>query len=75
MAKYKYTAPYTVRGYNRAESGTLTIIDIPVVNGRPCDAGGYPLKADGEIVDLMGWPDEQAASYNDGAILVAIQSL
>ena len=37
-------------------------------------ASGVPLTPDNKTVDLKGWPDEYADSYDKGDVLVALQS-
>ena len=61
----------TIRGYRRTDSGTLEIVNVTRIDGKPVDSCGVPLRSDGELVRLEGWPDTRVESYNGGQLLVS----
>jgi hypothetical protein len=62
MEKYKLAKidKTTARGYRKTESGTIEIVDIPIDDDTVVDRYGSPYNLDGEIIDLLGWPDSKA---------------
>jgi hypothetical protein len=62
MEKYKLAKSdkTTARGYRKTESGTIEIVDIPIDDDTVVDRYGSPYNLDGEIIDLLGWPDSKA---------------
>ncbi len=50
----------TVRGYSIGSDGMMEIIDVATDGERPLDVFGHPIELDGEIIELMGWPDKKA---------------
>ena len=74
MSKYKHISPQQARGYV-VDDGQLSIAYITIIAGRPIDNAGYPYRPDGKIVTLIGWPDERAESFDNGALLIGLDQL
>lgn len=72
MRKIKETEEGIARGYRRIESGCLEIIDLPVIDGQVVDGYGLPYSLDGDVVELMGWPDDYAVEVQSN-LLVAVE--
>ena len=60
------------RAYSRSESGTLSIIHVGVVNGKPVDYLGTPYDTNNPVVPLIGWPDTKAIEATPN-LLIAIR--
>lgn len=63
------------RAYRRTESGTLEITQVSLApeTGKPMDSLCDPIKSDGTVENLTGWPDERAESFDGGNLLVGLK--
>jgi hypothetical protein len=55
-----------MRAYLVDDGGMLELIDIPVIDGKPCTKGGYPMEPTDEVRRLLGWPDTAARVWREG---------
>ena len=61
------------RAYYRQEGGSLTIGQAHLMDdGQMVNAAGGPIEPDNETVQLRGWADSKAQSYDHGRVLIAI---
>lgn len=49
------------RGYLADESGQISVVDIPVVDGHPIDEHGSRYEFTGEVRGFRGWPSADTA--------------
>lgn len=58
----------TITAYRRDNDGTLTQVDVPVIDGEP-----HGLTRTDETVELQGWPDSHARVWEtDGGVEVLV---
>jgi hypothetical protein len=55
-----------MRAYLVGSGGTLELIDIPKINGKPHTNGGYPMEPTDEVRELFGWPDTAVRVWKEG---------
>lgn len=63
----------TVPAYLADESGLITVGEVLIINGQPCNPAGTPLDDDGRIEVLNGRKDRFVASYKGGDVLVPLK--
>lgn len=54
-------------------SGQITIGEVLVLDGEPCDGGGEPLRNYHETTNLVGWRHTTCQSFNEGGLLVPLK--
>jgi hypothetical protein len=54
------------RGFRVSDDG-LMAYDLPVLNGRVIDDYGQFAPLDGEVIELVGWPDRMAVQIRRGS--------
>lgn len=63
----------TVPAYLVGSDGLVTLGDVIVIDGAPCNAAGEPLADDGETQALTGWRHSLCQSFERGRVLIPLK--
>jgi hypothetical protein len=55
-----------MRAYLVTGGGTVELIDIPKIDGKPHTNGGYPMEPTDDVRELVGWPDTVVRVWKEG---------
>ncbi len=63
----------TAPAYLVADDGLITLGDVAIIDGAPCNTAGDLLTDDGETKTLTGWRHSVCQSFEGGRVLIPIK--